>query len=439
MAVAPAPLEPAQQVTAPATSPALPSSVYIAPQNPAAESDVPIPAPVALPADSTTSGQSSSTRRFYTLTASLREVYDDNVNTSENDPKTSLDSILTPSILVDFPDADGDFSARYSLGLTHYTSSPNDNGTSSSGSGAELQITHELVAQYTHAFSDRFQLSASEDFRYFTEPSILQSTGTSYQSGPYYSNIISGNSQLQWTPLFGTTVNYSNTVVHYVDSTVGTNQNSIENVGGPNFTYAVLPKVLATVGAIIDNTTYQQSNQGFSGYTLDGGGIWQVLPSISILAQGGIIFINERTPFGSIDSTAPYAAANLNWSFGARSSLKLTYAHEVTPGNEVGGNAQVSDQFNATFSYLITPRLTAHLDGVYTAATNSSLATSGSASSDQANVYEVDTGLAYQYTSYLSFSAGIIASGVSANQADQNLGNNSYTRDEAYVGVRGTY
>jgi hypothetical protein len=447
LAVGPAPVAapvaaPAAPVAPAPTSPAPvagPSAIYLAPQNPAlsGQTDLPIPAAIALPVDAGTH------RKFYTLSASLREIYDNNVSTSNSGAKSSLETDLSPSVLVDFPDANGDLSARYTLSLTFYSNSPNSNGSGSSSNNSsgnnqgELQISHELDAQYIRAFSDRFHLNLAEDFRYFTEPSILQSTGTNYQDGAYVTNILNGTFTAQLEPLYGLTMNYSNIIVRYDNSAVAVAQNSIENDAGLNFGYNVLPKVIATFGGIFSNTSYQSSDRGYTGYTLDGGGTWQVLPSLSVFVAGGYSYIVTGQAQGQSQSqttTAPYGEATLNWTLGERSSLGFTYAHQITPSTQVGANGQESDRFNANFRYSITPRLTANLNGVFTYATYSNSLANSATSGYQESSYEVDTSLSYQYTSNLSFDAGLTASGVSSNSS-----NNNYGRDEAYVGVRGTY
>src|ERR1700683_638735 len=84
------------------------------------------PAMMALPVNSTPlGGDANSSRKWYTISASLREIYDDNVTTSNNNPQSSLETELSPTILVDFPSTDNDFSARYTMDITYYTTGPN--------------------------------------------------------------------------------------------------------------------------------------------------------------------------------------------------------------------------------------------------------------------------------------------------------------------------
>jgi len=396
------------------------------------------PAAMALPADtgttSSTTPDGSTTRKFYTLSASLREIYDDNINTTNTNPQSSLETDISPSVLVDFPMSDSEFTGRYTFDLTAYSHAPSSvsNGGGSSN-GSAVQYTHEFTAQYIHAFSDRFNLNVAEDFRYFIQPSILQSTGTNYQNGPYVANTLNGTATAQWTPLFGTTTTYANTLVRYDDANVAAQQDSLENTGSQTFSFAILPKISVSVGGIGDNITYDTADRGYTSYTAFLGGQWQALPSLSFTGRGGGTYIE---PQQGIASFAPYAALTVNWTLGERSELSFDYAHEITPTDQVGANGQTSDRMDAGFRYDITANLSSHLQGIFTSADiSSSLSTTGNSASYTQNSYALDTGLTYHYNNYLDFDCGITLSGVSSSQ-DASA---DYTRDQAYLGIRGTY
>ncbi len=401
------------------------------------------PAVMALPVNNgPLPTDSSTTRKFYTISASLREIYDDNVNTTSVNPQSSFETELSPSLLVDFPSQGNDFSARYTFDATYYSnyatgSSANVGGTgSNNNSGSSIQYSHEFVAQYQHSFSDRFSLNASELFRYYVEPSLFESTGTNYQNGPYVTNILNGNLTAQWTPLFGTTTTYANTIVHYDESSVATNQDSVENTGSQTFSFAILPKISLNFGGIGDNITYDETQRGYTSYTAFVGAAWQALPSISVSGRGGGSYTEQNE---GPDSLSPYGALSFSWSLGARSTLSFDYAHEVTPTDQVNANEQTSDRISANFSYQITPRLSAHLQGIYTKAdTSESLINQPGATANNnytENDYALDTGLNYQFDKYIGVDGGVTLSGVSSNSTF----NNNYSRDETYVGIRGTY
>jgi hypothetical protein len=394
-----------------------------------------IPAAMALPVETgttTASSDASTHRKFYTITASLRETYDDNVNTSSSNKISSLETSVSPSVLVDFPMTDSEFSARYTFSLIYYSRGGGQGGEGDTTQGS-LQYTHEVNAQYRHSFSDRFNLNVAEDFRYFTEPSLFESVGTPYQSGTYIANLFSGTFSGQWTPLFSTTTTYGNTVIQYQDANVAEIQNSVENTASHSFNFAILPKISVSVGGIYDDISYDSISRGYTSYTAFVGGQWQALPSLSFSLRGGGSYTQAVQAQGIF---SPYAAADINWTLGARSSLTFSYSHEIVPNDQEGTDGQVADRFSAGFRYDLTPRLNYHLQGIIT---NSNVSQSLIQQSSQLPSYNeldygLDTGFTYHYNTYLDLDTGILLSGISSG-----LDGRDYDREELYVGIRGTY
>jgi hypothetical protein len=415
--------------TAPAANPALPASSDLAiPAEPAT------PSMLALPAETGSAPgiDASTVRKFYTITASLRETYDDNIGTTNTDTQTSYETTLSPSILVSFPSNEGTFTARYTFNIVYYASGAQD---ANSGGAARnsIELSHEFIAQYNHNFSERFNLSVSELFRYFTEPSLDQSTGTAFRNGAYISNSLNGALSAQWTPLFGTSTTYANTVIDYEEADIAAAQNSVENTGSHSFSFSILPKISLSFGGIADNITYEDNLRGYTSYTAFVGAQWEVLPSLSFSARGGGSYTET---VASQASLAPYAALSLNWILGERSSLSFSYSHEITPSDQIGAQGQSSDRFNASFNYRITPRLSTHLLGAFTNSTVPTALTTSRATavSSQEYVYDVDTGLTYHYNKYFDFDTGVTLSSNSSQMSDR-----TYVRNEVYAGVRGTY
>ena len=389
------------------------------------------PALLAVPANTGSPGgiDAGTNKRIYTLTASLRETYDDNVGTNNNDTQSSLETTLAPSILISIPSNEGNFTARYSLGLTYYSQAQSQ---SSSGNSDRLEVSHEINAQYAHAFSERFNLSLVELFRYYTEPSLDQNTGTAFRNGAYFFNSFNGSFFAQWTPLFGTTTTYANNFINYQDPTVGDSGDDVENTGSQTFSYALLPKISASIGGIVDNVAYKDDLRGYSNYTAFLGLQWQALPSVSLSVRGGASYtetVNDLT------SLSPYGALSLSWNLGERSNLSFDYSHEVTPSSQIGAQGQESDRVNAGFSYNITPRLSARLEGTYTSSSvTQSLATEGITISTNETVFYVDTSLSYRFDKYFDIDTGITESANKSDTSDRN-----YTRSQVYAGIRGTY
>jgi hypothetical protein len=368
-------------------------------------------------------------KRFFTVTMDVREEYDDNINTaSKGSPNkvASFEEIISPSILFSYPMENSTFDARYTFGLTYYN---NHKG------GNTYDQDHDVVLRYNHAFSDRFNLDLRDDGGYHIDPSVLDSIGSAQREGGYYDNIFTGEFTAQWTPLFGTVTSYSNNFITYENSAIGDLQDSDENTISQDFRFAFWPTVTFAAGVIYDNISYLDSDRGFTNYTGNVGFDWQALPSLSLgfRVGGSVTEINQ----GGGASPSPYASANVNWQLGERSRLIASYVHAVTPNDTSVGEGQLSDRFTANFLYNITSNITTHFEGIYSHndITQDFLAGAGTGGTSYTeDVTSFDTGVTYHYNQYLDFEAGYIFSMVSSG-----LNVYDYTRNQIYVGVRGTY
>ena len=372
-------------------------------------------------------------KKFFTVTLDVREEYDDNINATSINKQSSLKEDITPSILFSYPMDDSTFDARYTFGFTYYNHS---------SSNQQYDQDHDVVLRYNHSFSDRFNIDLRDDGGYHVDPALLQSIGTVNRTGGYYDNILTAEFTAQWTPLFGTVSSYSNNLVDYENGDVGATQNSDENTFSQDFRFAFWPTVTFSSGLIYDNIDYFTTSRGYSNYTGNVGLDWQALPSVSLGFRigGSITELNQ----GGGTSTSPYASANANWQLGERSRLVFSYTHSVSPTDVSYAQATESDRFTANFLYNFTENITAHLestvsqDGYSSQFTNEqggggANAIGGGQTFDE-TVAAFDTGVTYHYNQYLDFELGYIFSLVNSPSALRD-----YTRDQIYVGVRGTY
>jgi hypothetical protein len=360
--------------------------------------------------------------KFYTITASLREEYDDNIYTARHDKTGSFVTEFSPSILASFPMQDSTFSGRYTFGLDYYENRR----------GNQIDYTHEALFRYQHNFSNRFNLDLRDQVGYYEEPDILNSIGTVFRDGAYYTNTFTGVFNAQWTPVFATSTSYSNISIFYTDSAIATAQNSDENTLAQDFRFALQPKVNLVVGGIFDDIDYFEISRGYTDYTGNVGLDYQALPNLSVgFRVGGTLTTSDSAG----DSASPYAAVTLNWQIGKRSSLAFGYVHDVVPTDVFNAIGQEANRFNLRFSYDVTPRITVHLEGIETYSDyTSSLLQPGAGPSFDENDIGVDLGGEYRLTSNISFEAGYLFSDVSSGATYRD-----YSRNQVYVGVRGTY
>jgi hypothetical protein len=360
--------------------------------------------------------------KFYTISVALREIYDNNIFTAKTGQISSFETQLSPSILFDFPRENSDFSARETFTTTYYSNRPGD----------QFDFSNEVVAQFQHSFSERFSINLAEQFRYYTEPSLFQNTGTLYYNGAYIANTFNGSFNAQWTPLVSTLFTYSNTVVDYMNAATATQNNSVENTGSGTLGFAILPKINLNFGGIIDAINYTQYDRGYTSFTGNTGINWQALPTLSVnLAVGGSV---TETNLGNSEPS-PYGALGINWQLGARSVFSFNYSHSVVPTDVVQAMGQIADRIGTSFRYDILPSLTAHLEGTYTHGVYTPwLISPNTISGYSENDFAIDAGMSYHVNSHFDVNLGDIYSGVVSG-----LNYRDYNRNQVYLGVRGTY
>lgn len=365
-------------------------------------------------------------KRFFTVTADVREEYDDNIYTSNTNKVASLKEEISPSILFSYPMENSTFDARYTAGFTYYNHSPDDN---------HVDQDHDIVLRYNHSFSDRFNLDLRDDGGYHVDPALLDNIGTVARDGAYYDNIFTGEFTAQWTPLFGTVTSYSNNFIYYENGDIGSVEDSDENTVSQDFRFAFWPTVTFAAGVIYDNIDYFYSDRGYSNYTGDVGFDWQALPSLSLgFRIGGSVATLQQ---GGGSQENPYASANLNWQLGERSRFIASYVHTVTPTDFQGADAEIADRVTGNFLYNVTPDITTHFEGDFTHANYDSQdldPSGGAVDSFSEDVAAFDTGVTYHYDQYVDFELGYIFSIVNSQEQFRN-----YTRNQIYIGVRGTY
>ena len=386
----------------------------------------------------------SNYRKFYTISAELRETYDSNLNTTQN-AQSSYDTSVSATIVGSYSQTSTSFSAGATAGLTQYMPS--------GGGGGNVSASTYFNAHLSHAFSDRFTLSAADGLGYSPEPNIFGNTGTPYRNGQSISNNFTTGLSSQWTPLFGTQTTYANTIVRYLNADNGSfpqsqngsgniasqGQDSLENIASQSFNFAVLPEISLNFGGFVDDITYDNSPRGYTSMTGFVGTQWQALKNISVGVNGGASYtLTSQSASGEGSgprSLSPYASVSFSWQIGERSSLSANYSHEITPTDQTGTNGQESDRFSANFRYAILPQLSSHLQATYTYSTVSgNLISSNTLSSYSESVYGLDTGLSYEFHKYFSTSFDITVTGVSSQIAGRD-----YSRDQLSVGISGTY
>src|ERR1035437_6965089 len=118
-------------------------------------------------------GMTTESGKPWTASSALRGFYDDNINTWGNNQALPAGSSrgssgfeVSPSLQFSFPMEQTSLSFGYVYSLKYYENRP-------IGNTDNYDQTHAFNAALSHAFSERYQISASDSFVIGQEPDLI--------------------------------------------------------------------------------------------------------------------------------------------------------------------------------------------------------------------------------------------------------------------------
>jgi Putative beta-barrel porin 2 len=417
-----------------------------------------------LPALTTESGKP------WTVHATLRGFYDDNINTIPDNQallpgahRSSWGFQVSPGLEFAFPMEQTTVSFGYVYSFKYYENKPEFNADN-------YDQTHDFHAALTHAFSERYQLSARDSFVIGQEPDMLraQNTFTTFQRIPGSNlrnyGVIDLSAQL--TPEFGLDFGYANTYYSYADNQVFFNPNGsitastsglldeLDHVIHLDGRYQIQPETVGILGYQFRETDYigdqpigrrliiagpivtsdernARINYGYVG--LD----HNFLPDLTASVRGGANYVDYYNNPASQNQASPYAMASLKYTYLPGSYLEAGFSYDysssdvfsVSPlSGDLTLNAQSATVY-ATLSHRITPKLQGNIVGQF----QDSTYYGGQYDGKVDKYYLVGLNLQYQFTPNVSAEVGY-----NYDKLDSEV-MNTYDRNRVYVGVTGSY
>src|SRR4030095_3192180 len=168
-----------------------------------------------LQAADTANLSSMQTSKPWSVSATLRGFYDDNINQTQNNKQEAWGYEISPSVSVGIAGEQTSASASYTYSGKYYDHRP-------AGTSDKWDHTHIFDAGLSHSFSPRFQLGVKDSFVIVQEPDVLRAgnTYTTFQriSGDNMRNYGSIVLNAEVTPLLGFEVGYGNSWYDYDNS-----------------------------------------------------------------------------------------------------------------------------------------------------------------------------------------------------------------------------
>ena len=415
------------------------------------------------------SGMVSDNGRFWSVSATLRGFYDDNINTiPSNQPlppgysRGSTGWEVSPAVFLNFPLDQTSIGVSYVYDFKYYDNKPVNQDQ-------YYDMTHVFNLAVNHAFSERYQVSVKDSFTIGQEPDTLRAGNTfnTFQRIPGNNTMNYGviNFSAQLTPLFGVEVGYANTLYDYAANEIFVDPvgnisasnagllNTIDQTIHVDGRFQIQPQTIGVIG-------YQYRMMNYTENQPIGGNLF--VPSSIIMADirnvdanyiyGGLDHnfrpdltgsfrvggsYNDYYNNSSQNNWAPYALVSLRYTYNPGSYFELGFTYDFTEGNNFSGTVNGNLTMGAYASSLygsLHHQITGKLAGTLMLQYQNDLYYGGQLNNESQSYFLAYLGLSYQFNPYFSAEIGYDYDNVWGAIPFQN-----YDRNRVYIGVTASY
>ena len=408
----------------------------------------------------------------FTATVALREGYDSNPLTqsyqSSRDVSSSTYSSVQPSLGYNYTGLQADLALRYDFTGTYFPSI---------NQSYDLQYSQAFIGRYTYAFDPRISLTVSDNFIYSEQPlPTLVTAGLApvVNTQGFINNLGTIQADYRVTDRLAMITRWNNSILNtdgaatynnaggITSGSAGTS-NYMNNGAFQQFRLDFSPETVGTF--TFDYQIYDyEDDQGYRDnqqVSLSLGADQTFTPTITFSGRAGIQ-LNDNYGLTDSDSTIsagglgsgeleigafPFASISSTWNYEQRSFVSGGLSVAVQQSNLATSSNSEAYTINANWDHYFTDKLSVIQSVFLNVAVftpqltqDQTIALSGSyQGSGQQTTLTYQCKFAYEIFPYLSAELGWSYTNY-GSYFDVNNGNGgSYTRNQVYLGVRGTY
>ena len=365
--------------------------------------------------------------RRWSVSLSVREGYDDNINSSPSIRKGSATTTVEPRLYLNIPLDQTYLGLRYTYRMVYY----------SNREDGDVDQAHIMDLILSHRFNPRLTLDINDSLRRGLEPSIVETSSgfpvLTRLNGDFWYNYLSGgltfNASRRWLLSLTQgweTWNYDESATSDRDgfSTTASAVYTLDPVStvGVSFRFGLTDFREAGV----NNERNSTAETLYLSYTRI------FTPQLSFSAAGGITLVQFAANGGSL---APYASASLGYTYAPGSTASLSLGYSFSSSDNAGYRSSQSLSLAGQISHRLTQKCRLSLNLAYVHSHFSDLTTGyvGSSTMDD-DAIQLGATASYAFTHWLyaDLSYGF-------EQYWFGVGTGSYNRNRIAAGLRLTY
>ena len=401
-------------------------------------------------------GTSTDPSKPWSVSATLRGFYDDNVDTLHQNGTDTFGWEINPAIGFYTQWEGTRIAASYQYTFKYYDDKPVNNTD-------HFDQTHNFDFALNHAFSTRYKIAVQDSFAIGQEPDVLRA-GNAFATfqrvpGNNIRNYGAIDFDAQLSTVFGIAVGYGNTLFHYADDVENIDSPSqaglsdrIENAIHIDGRWTLQPQTVGVLGYMFNYVDY---TAGQEIGVLDNGNIVHsddrnseshyfyvgadhtFLPTLVGSLRVGARYItypNESDGVGS--SVGPYVNMSLSYTYAPQSYISAGFSYDInsTDAFSIQGNSFTQNEESAVFFASVNHRITPKLFGSLLFTFQDSTFNGGSFDGEAERYYLVGLNLKYHFTP--NFSAEV---GYNYDLVDSDVPVRGYDRNRVYIGVTAAY
>ncbi|HYE31025.1 MAG TPA: outer membrane beta-barrel protein [Methylomirabilota bacterium] len=398
-------------------------------------------------------GQANSQgEKPWSIGATLRGFYDDNINTSPDGfEQESFGAEVGPYAALNLFLDQTTLGLSYNYQMRWFEDRPN---------AGSADHSHQVNGKLSHTFSERLSFDLTDSFVIAQEPEVLAAPGSGIAfplraEGDNMRNSAQASLTAQMSEQLGLVFGYDNNWFDYENPGLSQLLDRFEHYGRINLRYTIVPETVGVIGyqaGLIDYT----EDDAFVGITPAPGRVLRPShrdrlshyfyvgadhtfnPQLNASIRGGVEYADyfNALPGMRDDAINPYADGNITWTYLPGSTIQLGARHQRMATDVLGVGATVVQDAETTMVY-----------GSWNHALTGKLRTSVLANYQWAQYDRVNfddhilfagAQISYDINEFLAAEAGyffdkldsdIVAAGVARE----------YTRNRVFVGLRANY
>ena len=352
--------------------------------------------------------------RPYHFTLSLNTGYDDNVYTSHSNKQGSAFTSASVGASLKLSNGRTSLEAALSAGGSYYWDR-NDS--------FDPDISFNL--ELGHVFSPKLRLDITTYLAYQAEPDFQIGFGQNRRSGNYFFGDVGFSLAQTFTRRLSTVYGYTVSGVRYDESTLGNEQDRVEQTLSLQLRYLVQPTISLVAEYRYGLVTYDSANRDSTSNYILGGVDFTLNRRLTASLRAGAQF-RDSDDLGK--ETSPFVESRITYTYGERSSIQWLNRYGFEESDLGFGSTRKTYRTGLTVNQRLASRLTAN-GGVFFTASDYS---GGLSNSEQ--TLDINVGLVYSVNRLLSLQTGYTFTKVYSDEVFRE-----YDRSRIYLGATLTF